>query len=149
MFLSALKLRRIRKNLLFKFSNGMKKTISKIKYKRPTWDEYFLQIVDSVGARATCDKSGSGCVLTQENRIVATGYTGSLSELPHCNEVGHNMKNGECTRIIHAEHNAITQALKFGISLNSATMYCQKTPCPSCAKMANSLGIKRIVTEKS
>lgn len=128
----------------------MKKAEKKIeKYKRPSWDEYFLKVVGAVGSRATCDKSGNGCVITQDNRIIATGYTGSLSGLPHCTDVGHNMKSNECTRTIHAEHNAITQALKFGIPLNGATMYCVKMPCPTCAKMANSLGIKRIVTEKS
>jgi dCMP deaminase len=128
----------------------MKKVISKIKKQiRPSWDEYFLKIVDSVGSRATCDKGGSGCVITQYNRIVATGYIGSLSGLPHCNEVGHQMKSGKCMRTIHAEHNAITQALKFGILLNGATMYCEIMPCLGCVKMAKSLGIKRIVTEKS
>jgi dCMP deaminase len=128
----------------------MKKAIIKTeKYKRPSWDEYFLKIVDSVGSRATCDKGGSGCVITQENRIVSTGYIGSLSGLPHCNEVGHDMKSGNCMRTIHAEQNAITQALKFGIPLEGATMYCKITPCSACAKMAKSLGVKRIVVEKS
>ncbi|MFZ1019546.1 MAG: deaminase [Minisyncoccia bacterium] len=128
----------------------MKKIVKKTeKYKRPSWDEYFLKIVDAVGARATCDKSGSGCVLAEENRIVATGYTGSLSGLPHCNEVGHDLKNKECVRTIHAEHNAITQALKFGILLEGATMYCERKPCSACAKMANSLGIKKIITASS
>ena len=128
----------------------MKKAVNKnIKYKRPTWDEYFLKIVDSVGSRATCDKGGSGCVIAQENRIVSTGYIGSLSGLPHCNEVGHDIKSGNCVRTIHAEQNAITQALKFGIPLEGATMYCKITPCLACAKMAKSLGVKRIVSEKS
>jgi dCMP deaminase len=128
----------------------MKKIIKKIeKHKRPSWDEYFLQIVDAVGSRATCDKSGNGCVIVNENRIVATGYTGSLSGLPHCSEVGHQMKADKCMRTIHAEHNAITQALKFGIPLDGAIMYCEKAPCSSCTKMAKSLGIKRIVTKNS
>jgi len=116
---------------------------------RPSWDEYFLKIVDSVGSRATCDKSGNGCVIAKDNRIVATGYTGSLSGLPHCSDIGHEMKSGDCVRTIHAEQNALTQALKFGISLDGATMYCGKTPCPACAKMADSLGIKKIVTKNS
>lgn len=126
----------------------MKKTISKnSKHTRPTWDEYFLKIVDAVGSRATCDKGGSGCVITQYNRIVSTGYTGSLSGLPHCSEIGHDMKKGECLRTIHAEHNALAQALKFGMPLEGATMYCQKAPCQACEKMAKSLGIKKIVTK--
>jgi len=37
----------------------MKKVARKIpKYQRPSWDEYFLDIVNAVGLRATCDKSG-------------------------------------------------------------------------------------------
>ncbi len=126
----------------------MKKAVKNAKHKRPSWDEYFLDITNCVGSRTTCDKSGSGCVITQDNRIVSTGYTGSLSGLPHCNDVGHQLKSNECTRIIHAEHNAISQALKFGISLDGATMYCKESLCSACKKMALSLGIKRIVTKE-
>lgn len=126
----------------------MKKAVPKnIKHKRPSWDEYFFGIVNSVGLRATCDKSGSGCVIVFDNRLIATGYTGSLSGLPHCDEVGHDMQADYCIRTIHAEQNATTQALKFGISLDGATMYCKAVPCPACAKMAESLGVTRVVVE--
>jgi dCMP deaminase len=50
-------------------------------------------------------------------------------------------------RTIHAEHNAITQALNFGVSLEGAAMYCKMTPCSACKKMAESLGVKKIITE--
>ena len=126
-----------------------KKSSAKKIQLRPSWDEYFLNIADSVGLRATCDKGGSGCVITQNNRIVSTGYIGSLSGMPHCTEVGHNMKSNNCIRTVHAEHNAITQALKFGISLEGATMYCTRPPCAACVKMARGLDIKRIVTKNS
>ncbi|KKS04849.1 MAG: Cytidine and deoxycytidylate deaminase zinc-binding region [Candidatus Nomurabacteria bacterium GW2011_GWA2_41_25] len=127
----------------------MKKSVKKAtKHKRPSWDEYFLDIVNVVGSRATCDKGGSGCVITHDNRIVSTGYTGSLSGLPHCNEVGHDIKSDQCLRTIHAEHNAISQALKFGVPLDNTTMYCKIAPCPACAKMAASLGIKKVVVEE-
>jgi dCMP deaminase len=127
----------------------MKKAVKKAaQHKRPSWDEYFVDMVDVIGSRATCDKSGSGCVVTHDNRIISTGYTGSVSGLPHCNDVGHDMKAGLCARTIHAEHNAMSQALKFGISLEGATMYCKIKPCPACAKMAKSLGVKRIVVKE-
>lgn len=126
----------------------MKKAVSKVKkHSRPSWDEYFLNVVDAVGLRATCDQGGSGCVIANDNRIVATGYTGSLSGLPHCNEAGHHMHANQCMRTIHAEHNAITQALKFGTPLTGAVMYCAEAPCAACAKMASSLGIKKIVVK--
>lgn len=127
----------------------MKKAIQKItKRVRPSWDEYFMALTDCVGSRSTCDKSGSGCVIVLDNRVIATGYTGSLSGLPHCNEVGHDINSGDCIRIIHAEHNAITQALKFGLSLDGATMYCKTKPCSACTQMATTSGIKKIVLEK-
>jgi len=118
------------------------------KYERPSWDEYFLAIVDSVGLRSTRDRGGKGCVITRNNRILSTGYLGSVSGLPHCNEVGHDTKSNYCKRTIHAEHNAITQALSFGIPLEDATMYCEVAPCSACAKMISSLGIKKIITSK-
>ena len=124
----------------------MKKAVKNAKHKRPSWDEYFLGIVEAVGARATCDRGGSGCVLVMDNRIISTGYIGSLSGLPHCNDVGHQLKSNQCTRVIHAEHNAITQALRFGIRLDGATLYSQKKSCAACNKMAQSLGIKRFVS---
>ena len=33
-----------------------------------------------------------GAVLVKDNRIIATGYNGGVSETDNCNEVGH--KNG-------------------------------------------------------
>jgi len=116
---------------------------------RPSWDEYFLDIVNAVGSRATCDKGGSGCVVTHDNRIISTGYIGSLSGLPHCNDVGHDLKSNTCIRTIHAEHNAMSQALKFGVPLEGAIMYCKIKPCPACAKMAKSLGVRKIIIDKN
>ncbi|HEY4513672.1 MAG TPA: deaminase [Candidatus Paceibacterota bacterium] len=128
----------------------MKKTKQQ---KRPSWDAYFIGIVDSVSSRATCDRGGKGCVITINNRILSTGYLGSVSGLPHCSEAGHDIeKNGDseyCKRTIHAEHNAITQALSFGIPLEGATMYCETSPCTACHKMIISLGIKKIITKGS
>ena len=48
---------------------------------RPSWDDYFLGLVDQVGARATCDRGKSGCVVVREKRIICTGYVGSPSGL--------------------------------------------------------------------
>jgi len=129
----------------------MKKVAKKvIKHKRPSWDEYFFKIVDSVGSRATCDRGGKGCVITLNNRILSTGYLGSVSGLPHCDKIGHDIENdGNCRRTIHAEHNAITQALNYGAPLEGATIYCEIEPCSSCAGMIASLGIKKIISKNS
>jgi len=123
-------------------------------YQRPSWDEYFLGMIDLIGTRGSCDRGRAGCVITREKRIISTGYVGSPSGLPHCDEVGHEMhtvvnedgsQSRHCIRTTHAEQNAICQAARFGVSLEGGTLYCKMTPCYTCAKMIINAGIKRVV----
>jgi dCMP deaminase len=126
-------------------------------YVRPSWDEYFMEICRTVAKRATCDRGRSGCVITKDNRLLVTGYVGSPSGLPHCDEVGHKFKQvvhedgsvtNHCMRTVHAEQNAICQAAKNGISIEGGTLYCKMTPCRTCAMLIINCGIKRVVCEK-
>lgn len=123
-------------------------------YKRPTWDEYFLKIVDMVASRGSCDRGRTGCVITRDRRIVSTGYVGAPSGLPHCDEAGHEMhtvihedgtQTRHCIRTAHAEQNAICEAARMGIALEGGTLYCKMAPCYTCAKMIINAGIKRVV----
>lgn len=127
------------------------------KYIRPSWDEYFMEICQTVAKRATCDRGRSGCVIAKDNQILVTGYVGSPTGLPHCDEVGHKMKKmiheddtitQHCVRTVHAEQNAIAQAAKRGIAIDGATLYCKMTPCRTCAMIIINCGIKRVVCEK-
>jgi dCMP deaminase len=34
-------------------------------YVRPSWDEYFMEISETVAKRATCDRGRSGCVIAK------------------------------------------------------------------------------------
>lgn len=126
-------------------------------YKRPSWDEYFIQIMNMVGNRGTCDRGRSGCVITKDKRLIASGYVGSPIGCPHCDEEGHEMhtvihedghESRHCIRTAHAEQNAICEAARMGISLDGATLYCKMTPCYTCAKMIINSGIKRVVAEQ-
>ncbi len=112
---------------------------------RKSWDAYFMDIAREVATRATCDRKQVGCVLVKEKYIIATGYNGSVSGLPHCDEVGHMMVNGHCERTSHAEANAIVQAAKHGIATDGATSYITASPCWTCFKLLAGAGIKRIV----
>ena len=121
---------------------------------RPDWDEYFLGIIQEIAKRATCDRGKAGCVIVKDKRILATGYVGSPSGQPHCDEAGHMMRDvvspdgsmsKHCIRTIHAEQNAICQAARFGIPLEGSTLYCKMEPCFTCAKMIVNCGIKKVV----
>ena len=124
---------------------------------RPSWDQYFIELVDKVAERATCDRGKSGCVITKDKRILCTGYVGSPPGFPHCDDVGHLFKkvvnedgsvSQHCVRTIHAEQNAIAQAARYGIALENTTLYCTMEPCRVCAMLIISVGVKRVVTRR-
>lgn len=112
---------------------------------RKSWDAYFIDISEMVATRATCDRKHVGAVIVMQNRIVATGYNGSVPGASHCDEVGHDMVNDHCVRTIHAEANAIAQAAKFGIDVDGAVLYTNTFPCWICFKLIASAGIARVV----
>jgi len=122
---------------------------------RPTWEEYFMDITRLVAKRGTCLRRQVGAVLVKDKRILATGYNGAPSGVPHCQEVGclrekKNIPSGErheLCRGLHAEQNAIIQAAFHGIRIADATLYCTNQPCVICTKMIINAGIREILYE--
>ncbi|MBN1623776.1 MAG: dCMP deaminase family protein [Clostridia bacterium] len=120
---------------------------------RPSWDEYFMQIVDLVKTRSTCLRRQVGALIVKDKRILASGYNGAPAGVSHCAEVGClrqqlNVPSGErheLCRAIHAEQNAIVQAAYSGTSVNGSTMYVSLQPCSLCAKLMINAGIRKLV----
>lgn len=115
---------------------------------RKPWDQYFIEQAIHVAERGTCSRARVGCVLVKENRVIATGYNGSPKGMPHCDDIGHLMKDGHCVRTNHAEENALLQCARLGISSEGATAYVTHEPCLYCTRQLNQAGIKRIVYVK-
>lgn len=109
---------------------------------RQDWDNYFLDLAEMVATRSTCDRLNVGAVIVRQRNIIATGYNGSPSGMPHCDEVGHLMVDGSCQRTIHAEQNAIIQAAKHGTNVGGAGIYVTHSPCYTCAKFIITAGIR-------
>lgn len=123
------------------------------KYVRPSWDDYFEEVASAIAKRGTCDRGRSGCVIVKDRQILSSGYVGSPAGFPHCDQVGHQMKQTihedgsitqHCVRTVHAEQNAICQAAKRGISIDGSTVYVNMTPCRVCAMLLINCGVKRI-----
>ena len=112
---------------------------------RDNWDDYFLKIAEDVSSRSTCDRKHCGAVIVKNKSILSTGYNGSVSGLPHCDDIGHMMRNDHCVRTVHAEANAIIQAARNGTSIDGATIYINTSPCWECFKLIANAGIKKIV----
>jgi dCMP deaminase len=123
---------------------------------RPSWDEYFMEIARLVVSRSTCLRRQVGAVLVKDKKILATGYNGAPSGLPHCLDIGclrdelkiPSGERHELCRGLHAEQNAIIQAAYYGVSIKGATLYCTNLPCIICTKMLINAGIQRVVFEE-
>jgi len=119
---------------------------------RPSWDHYFFEITRLVATRSTCIRRDVGAVIVKDKRILATGYNGAPSGLPHCLDVGclreelkiPSGERQEICRGIHAEQNALIQAAKFGISVDGSMIYVTHHPCVVCAKLLINAGIREI-----
>jgi len=120
---------------------------------RPSWDEYFIDIVELIKTRSTCLRRQVGALIVKDKRILATGYNGAPMGCRHCMETGclreqlgiPSGQRHELCRGIHAEQNAIIQAAYSGVSIKDSVIYVTAQPCVLCAKMIINSGIKKIV----
>ena len=120
--------------------------------RRPSWDDYFMDIALLVAKRSTCLRRSVGAVIVKSRRILATGYNGAPTGIPHCIEKGClreelNVASGErheLCRGIHAEQNAIIQAAYHGVSIRNGILYCTNLPCSICTKMIINAGIDEV-----
>ncbi len=120
---------------------------------RPSWDEYFLEIIELIKQRSTCLRRQVGAIIVKDKRILATGYNGAPTGCRHCLDIGclrdelgiPSGERHELCRAVHAEQNAIAQAAQYGISVAGATLYVTHQPCVMCAKIVINAGIERII----
>ena len=120
---------------------------------RPSWDEYFLEIIELIKQRSTCLRRQVGAIIVKDKRILATGYNGAPTGCTHCLDIGclreelgiPSGERHELCRAVHAEQNAIAQAAQHGISVAGATIYVTHQPCVMCAKMIINAGIVCII----
>jgi dCMP deaminase len=128
--------------------------VVKISEKRPTLEQYFMEIATVVAKRSTCLRHKNGAVLVKNNHILSTGYNGAPTGLPHCEEEGgclraiNNIPSGErheLCRGAHAEANAIIQAAIHGISTEKSIMYTTHHPCVMCTKLLINAKIGKVI----
>ena len=120
--------------------------------KRPSWDEYFMEIAHIVAKRSTCTRRHVGALIIKDKRILTTGYNGPPSNIKHCEEVGclreqlqvPSGERHELCRGLHAEQNAIIQASLHGVNINQSILYCTHQPCIICTKMIINAGIREV-----
>jgi len=107
---------------------------------RPSWDQYFKEIVSVTSTRSPCERLQVGCLLVKDNRIVSQGYNGFLPGCPHESIVRNNHEQAT----VHAEQNAICDCAKRGVSCEESIAYVTHYPCIICTRLLLASGIKEI-----
>lgn len=130
-------------------------------------EEYYLAIAKAVAKRSTCIRRQYGCVIVNNDEIVATGYNGAPRGLENCCDTGYcfrdknNIPHGtmyeECVAV-HAEQNAIISASR--AEMLGATAYLagfekhgneyvelnKVAPCKICERLLRNAGIEKVIT---
>lgn len=126
---------------------------SSLKIKRPSWDEYFMNIAKMVSTRSNCLKRHVAAIIVQDRKIISTGYNGTPRGTKNCDEGGcprcrsyaeGGTKLEECF-CSHGEENAIVQAAYHGVSTKGSTIYTTFAPCLMCTRMIINAGIAEVV----
>jgi dCMP deaminase len=134
--------------------------------KRPSIDEYYLNIARAVSERSTCLKKHYGCVIVQKGEVISTGYNGNVRGESHCGYCTKASGNGDMEEYqhceaVHAEMNALLSASRremlgadlyltgFDARRGGTTEFeCEAWPCEICLRLIKNAGIDRIINNK-
>lgn len=109
-----------------------------------SWQEYYANQSLLLASRSTCTRLSVGALIVRDNRVIASGYNGSVSGETHCIDEGCLIQEGHCVRTIHAEVNAVLQCAKYGIATQGSEVYVTHFPCLNCTKTLIQAGIKKV-----
>jgi dCMP deaminase len=124
--------------------------------RRPDKQTYNLLLAVAARSRADCLDRRVGAIITRDDRVLSTGYTGTPFGMPNCSQ-------GGCARCaagpldgapltggydvclcVHAEQNAILHASRFGQQTLGASMTSTLQPCFGCLKEMLQAGIEEV-----
>ncbi len=133
----------------------------------PSFDQYYMDLAESVSKRANCLGKKVGAIIVVGNRIVSTGYNGVPESMTNCMEGGCKVclwkkrardknKNYKEKRkgsgksyddciCVHAEQNALMTAARVGIPIEGGIVYTTWQPCFGCTKQMLQAKITKIV----
>jgi dCMP deaminase len=130
--------------------------------RRPSWEEYFIEIAKVVSTRSTCLRRRYGAVIVKDNVIVSTGYNGAPRGSANCVDRGIcrrkelNVPAGERYELceaVHAEQNAIIngspERMKDGsiyiAGFEEDSSAAEGKPCLLCKRMIRNAQIRQVV----
>ena len=82
--------------------------------KRLAWDEYFAAQALLIANRSTCKRAKVGAVLVKDNKVISTGYNGSVSGTEHCIDHECLVIEGHCVRTLTPRSMLFSKGLSEG-----------------------------------
>lgn len=119
--------------------------------KRIERDDMMMGLIKLLEMRSTCIRRHTAAILVRDGIILSTGYNGPPSRLSHCEKCMRKElkipsgKRLEICRAVHAEQNAILQCAIKHTDPRGSTLYCDASPCVTCAKLLIQIQIKKII----
>ena len=130
---------------------------------------YYLDIAKSVAERSTCLRKKVGCVIVNNDEIIATGYNGAPRGRKNCIDIGFctkkkqfpDIRHGgyDACRSVHAEQNAIISASRKDMMGGTLYLVLYKVEteeydsgsnsCQMCRKLIINSGIKKVIIRTS
>ena len=113
---------------------------------KTNWHKRFYDLALHIASWSKDRSTKVGAVIVDcDKRILATGYNGFPSGCDDTKEERHQ-RPAKYMYTEHGERNAIYNAVKSGVRLQGATLYCTMFPCADCTRAIIQSGIKTIIT---
>lgn len=111
------------------------------------WDQYFLDIAEAVKTKSKDPNCRVGAVIVNSDRLViSTGFNGIARLLDDDADMLNN-KTEKLDWVVHAEHNAILNAARTGVTTRQGAIFVTKFPCFSCLLAIVQAGIETVCTD--
>ena len=109
------------------------------------WDKRFLDLAEYISQWSKDRNRKVGAIIVNDKHVISTGYNGFITGSDDESDYKHNRPE-KYFYTVHAEANAIYQAVKNGVSVNNCDIYVTLFPCSECCKAIIQSGIKRLIT---
>ena len=121
---------------------------------RPSWDQVWMDVADTIAKRSRCSRAQIGAVVVSANqRIASTGYNGPAATLevegdcidwcPRAQGIVPLDNLYDTCPSIHAEANALLYVDRSRIE--GGTIYITDVACLQCAKLVSNSGVAKVV----
>jgi len=118
-----------------------------------TDQKIYMSLAEILARESNCLRRKVGAVIVLHRKVVGAGNNFSPNKCHQCKDIGciriqQRIKSGEqqqLCRAVHAEQNALINALNEGETVRGATIYVTHQPCVICAKLLINAGITTII----